>query len=282
MRHWFYFLTCLLLTLSTKAQNSFGNVWAFGAFAGLDFNSGQPISKHNLILSNEGGSAVLSDRNGNLLLYSTGSKIYSSNSTYIGLRKSGSFNFSNQTIPFFDTIYSNFYEIQPCMFVPQPGKDSIYFLFSSPYGSYTPDGGFHCLAFTSFKVNADRTFSILKKEIQLPGIPGVEILYGGLTGCRHANGKDYWIITATKNFGSIGPFRSGKNLIYAYQLTDTGLRAPIITYLPPDSFFLRNWRGKLDLSNLKCSYNGRMLARASGNTIELLRFDPATGSASFL
>ena len=49
--------------------------WYFGNFAGLDFNSGNPVSTTGSLISFE-GSATMSNCDGNLLFYSDGVTVW--------------------------------------------------------------------------------------------------------------------------------------------------------------------------------------------------------------
>ena len=53
-----------------------GNIWYFGEYAGLDFNSGSPVALTNGQLNTNEGCATISDNNGNLLFYTDGMTVY--------------------------------------------------------------------------------------------------------------------------------------------------------------------------------------------------------------
>lgn len=50
--------------------------WYFGNMAGLTFNSDSPVALQDGKLQTVEGSATISDRNGNLLLYTDGIVVY--------------------------------------------------------------------------------------------------------------------------------------------------------------------------------------------------------------
>src|SRR5688572_3438216 len=52
------------------------NIWYFGNFLGLDFNSGAPIALNDGQLSTTEGVACISDKNGNILFYTEGTKVW--------------------------------------------------------------------------------------------------------------------------------------------------------------------------------------------------------------
>lgn len=55
------------------------NIWYFGEYAGLDFNSGSPTLLLDGKLNTEGGCATISDTNGNLLFYTDGRTVWNKN-----------------------------------------------------------------------------------------------------------------------------------------------------------------------------------------------------------
>ena len=61
---------CLLLTSNSFAQKEFWN-WHFGTFAGVNFSSGNPIAFTTSALTTAEGSATISDKNGNLLFFTS-------------------------------------------------------------------------------------------------------------------------------------------------------------------------------------------------------------------
>lgn len=71
----FYLLILLFIPTISIAQKE-AAVWYFGEKAGLDFNSGSPVSiTDGKIVTNE-GCASISDKNGNILFYTDGTLVY--------------------------------------------------------------------------------------------------------------------------------------------------------------------------------------------------------------
>ena len=66
------FLLFFLVTHTLNAQNQ-ANIWYFGEFCGLDFNSGSPVVSISNI-SNLLGESTICDTNGNLLIFLMGIK----------------------------------------------------------------------------------------------------------------------------------------------------------------------------------------------------------------
>ncbi|MCX6351856.1 MAG: hypothetical protein NTX03_08330, partial [Bacteroidetes bacterium] len=61
----------LISTFQSYAQKQ-GNIWYFGWNAGVDFNSGKPVTLTNGALFTKEGCATISDTNGKLLFYTDG------------------------------------------------------------------------------------------------------------------------------------------------------------------------------------------------------------------
>ncbi|MDQ3394069.1 MAG: hypothetical protein M3512_08160, partial [Bacteroidota bacterium] len=79
--NWFRFLlSIMLLTISiTSFAQKETNIWYFGDYAGLDFNSNPPKVLTDGALKSHEGSSVISDKNGNLLFYTNGMTVWNMN-----------------------------------------------------------------------------------------------------------------------------------------------------------------------------------------------------------
>jgi hypothetical protein len=60
------------------SQNQ-ANIWYFGSFAGVDFNSGSPVSLSDGAMTTNEGCATICDSEGELLFYTDGTKVYNKN-----------------------------------------------------------------------------------------------------------------------------------------------------------------------------------------------------------
>ncbi len=109
-------LTILLLFLSSLGfSQSQAMVWYFGNEAGIDFNSGKPVSLDNSSMVAKAGCAAISDRNGNLQFYTNGMQVWNRMGN---IMENG------------DSIYGSQYLNQNSIIVPKPYSDSIYYLFT--------------------------------------------------------------------------------------------------------------------------------------------------------
>ena len=109
-------LFVLILSLSCYAQGE-ANIWYFGRNAGLDFNSGNPISLNDGQLSTEEGCATISNSNGNLLFYTDGITVWNKN---------------HQIMPNGIGLLGDPSSAQSAIIVPKPNSSTIYYVFTTP------------------------------------------------------------------------------------------------------------------------------------------------------
>src|SRR6185295_10694785 len=214
----------LLLLLSCKcfAQNE-ANIWYFGNQAGVDFNSGTPVALTNCSPSFNAfeGVGTLSDANGNLLFYTDGNHVFNAN---------------HVTMPNGTGLLSNTSSTQTGLSIKQPGGGSIYYVFHIDFNysniklyystvDMSLDGGLGDVAQSNILLRDNTTEKV--------------------TGVRHANGTDVWIISHDM----------GSNAFVAFLLTSSGLSAtPVISNTGP-AF-------SNEIGYLKASPQGNMLASA--------------------
>src|SRR6185369_15240480 len=100
----------LLISYQCFAQNE-ANIWYFGAQAGVDFNSGVPVSLTNCSPSFNAfeGVGTVSDNAGNLLFYNDGNHVINAN---------------HVIMPNGNGLKSNTSSTQTGLTVKQPGNDS--------------------------------------------------------------------------------------------------------------------------------------------------------------
>ena len=111
------FLFCLLALQQATAQQN--NTWYFGEKAGISFNGAGgtiPFSITDGAMTALEGCASICDANGALLFYTNGETIYNRNHKVMA-NGSG--------------LSGHPSSAQSSIIVPQPGNDSIYFVFTS-------------------------------------------------------------------------------------------------------------------------------------------------------
>src|SRR3982751_1068031 len=71
-------LAIILISYNALAQKEC-NIWYFGSGAGLDFNSGSPVSITGGMINTSEGCAAISDTSGAILFYSDGMTVWNKN-----------------------------------------------------------------------------------------------------------------------------------------------------------------------------------------------------------
>jgi hypothetical protein len=107
---------CILLIIVTPsfAQKEAAN-WYFGAYAGLDFNSGSPVALVDGELNTAEGCASISDKDGNLLFYTDGSVVYDK---------------THKVMPNGTGLLGHNSSTQSAIIVPKPSNPFIYYIFT--------------------------------------------------------------------------------------------------------------------------------------------------------
>jgi gliding motility-associated-like protein len=227
------------------------DVWFMGLH-GLDWSADTPrvisgFSTYNGMDVYEGHTSIC-DRNGNLLIYTDNEFVY--NRFHIPITRIAGGPSSSMT-----------------MILPQPGQDSLYYVFH-PYGinGFLDDTLPHLLRYTIINVKSNNYAGSVVKLNQI-------LLNGSsekITGVKHCNGKDWWVVG----------LRASDEAFHAWLLTDTGLvkNNPVISYsgVVHHGFFFPNQ----NVGYLKPSHNGSLLAEITTgqpSKLELHKFDPSLG-----
>jgi hypothetical protein len=114
MKKKFLLFIAILVATTSFAQKE-AAIWYFGEKAGLDFNSGSPVSITNgKIITNE-GCASISDKNGNILFYTDGSIVY---------------NKSHLAMPNGNGLLGHKSSTQSAIIVPKPNNPYVYYIFT--------------------------------------------------------------------------------------------------------------------------------------------------------
>ncbi|MBH69922.1 MAG: hypothetical protein CMP69_01460 [Flavobacteriales bacterium] len=256
---WYYSSDTVTITgLTTK--NSFGgtnlnnlgnegNIWYFGYNAGLDFNSGNPVSINNGQLNTLEGCASICDNNGDILFYTDGSDVYNRN---------------NSLMPNGSGLLGNNSSTQSAIIVKKPNSSSNYYIFTAD-GVSGGSGGMHYSEVDMTLQSGFGDVVVANKNIPLLGQTCEKI-----TAILHQNEVDFWIVSREEN----------SNLYYSYLLTSSGVNpTPIVTSIGP----IYNYTAG---GYLKGSPDGNKLAAANRgslsfiNSIDIFDFDNSSGVIS--
>ena len=214
MKNTFLLFLFLLSPFFLFSQGEF-NQWRFGWYAGLDFNFTPPVSVSGSSMYSYFSSASISDSLGNLLFYSNGESIWNKN---------------NQLMPNGNGLNGTI-NTQAVYAVKSLNEDSTYFLFTNGvYGSPSMQGLFYSVIDMSLNEGLGDVVSG-KKNIRVPGGDSVA---NWMSGTRHRNNKDAWVIVRAIN----------PNVYLAYSVTSSGINpAPVSSSslvhpmaIPPETY----------------------------------------------
>ncbi|MBX7205132.1 MAG: T9SS type A sorting domain-containing protein [Bacteroidia bacterium] len=216
--------------------------WYFGDSAGVDFNTVSPTVLTNGQMHDDEGCATISDTSGNLLFYTNGETVWNKN---------------HQVMDNGTGLQGYFSATQEVIIVPQPGNDSIFYIFTISLFRYS---------IINIKVNGG-----LGKVIQKNTLVSPMGVTEKLCATKHQNGKDVWIL--------VHGFENSRDF-YAYLLTADGFKAcPVITTIGSLHTTLSAAQG-----DMKFSQSGKKLAVCiydmSQQWIDLFDFNSMTGTLS--
>ena len=175
-------------------QGGEGNIWYFGQYAGLDFNSGSPTVLLNGALTTNEGCATICDANGDLLFYTDGSTVWNNMHTPM----------SNGT-----GLMGNSSSTQSGVIVPLPGNPNFYYIFTVDDNI----GANGCrYSVVNMSLNGGLGNVVVTQKNILLFAPSSE----KISAVNHANGTDIWVITHPWN----------SNQFLAYLVTPLGMTTP--------------------------------------------------------
>ncbi len=248
MKYWVIlgFSLALFITRSS-AQNEYVN-WYFGTYVGLNFCNGLHISDVNQFPLDYAASATMSDKNtGKMLFHSDGQTVWNSQ---FGIMQNGSgLNGSNESA-------------QGALIVPQPGNDSIFYIFTTGSEGPNPQDG---LQYSIVNMNLnDGLGAVISKN---------NFLHKSLE-------KLTAVFNKTENFFWILAVDSASNNFLEYKLDARGLNTTPMFY-PTNVIF-----SSITMSSgfLKVSPNANLLACTFElpDTSSLYNFNNNTGKITFI
>ncbi len=223
--------------------------WVFGNMTHLDFSQDDPSVSVTSSFPLLNGVSTISDENGDLLLFTNGLKVWNGNF---------------QLVEYGTGLKGNSFATQSSLIVPDPGNENQYYIFTVDiYLLPVFNKGIN-YSKVSFKQNSSGT--VVVKNNHLASKNSQKI-----TGTKHANGHDYWVIT--HGFGA----EQGGNFD-AWLVGDTG----IIEHRQSHIGYKHEGDDNNSAGYMKLSPNGKKLALVvpADGIIELLDFNTETGEVS--
>jgi hypothetical protein len=181
------------------------NIWCFGDSAGIDFNQSPPVPIISSVRS-RGSCVSIADSVGNLLFYANDRVGNGNNSTLV-------WNSQNNQMANCDSIQGEglYNEL---VIVPKPGSTNYFYLFTGNEVYPGTEGLYYSMIDMSQNGNLG---NIVQKNVKL----NQHLIADCLTAIKHANGRDWWLITRTIE-------NDTTNRFYTYLITPDSIYAPII------------------------------------------------------
>lgn len=230
--------------------------WYFGEGAGMDFisDTARVLLDQNVMTAYK-SSAIINDSSGNLLFFTNGRKVWDR-----------AFNL----MPGATELYGDVGVTQPCIIVPQPGPDSLFYLFTVDVLAFMPDNSYTTrgINYTIIDMKARGGMGDAGSYINVPLLsPACQ----KITGVGHANGTDFWVIA----------HKWDSDEFYAWPVGRWGIGDPVIS--PAGSVHGGGYSQQMNaIGYMKASPNGQYIALAVTGTdqIELFTFNNTTGEVS--
>ncbi len=218
-------LLFFIVSLNLFSQGE-ANFWFFGQNAGLDFNTDTPTAITGSLYTNE-GCASFSDKNGNLLFYTDGIRVWDKD---------------HNEMPNGNNLLGNPSSTQSAIIVPHPGISSQYYIFtvgsnfqgSAGLNSYivdmTANGGLGDVTDGPTNLSDGKDLEWTEK----------------ITSVKGSECHNFWVISVVND------------TYYSYRIDINGLNTtPVISFVDYTSIDDRGY--------LKVSPNGKKLANATFN-----------------
>lgn len=236
------FITVLLfLSIGCFAQGE-ANIWYFGFYAGLDFNSGSPVALTDSQLQTNEGCATISNSAGKLLFYTDGVKIWDKN---------------HNLMPNGTGLLGHPSSTQSAVVVPKPNSNTIYYVFATLNAA---NGG---ITYSEVDMSLNGGLGDVTNNKNIPLVtPACE----KITAIKKIN-SDYWVMV--HGFGD--------NNFYAYTVSGSGVNpTPVVS--SAGATITSNFN---TIGYLKFSPDGTKIVAANlESNIELFDFDIVSGLVS--
>lgn len=234
------FIVFKILTINSLLAQGEGNIWYFGEFAGLDFNTGAPVALTNGSLSTNEGCASIATSAGVLRFYTDGITVW---------------NNTHAAMPNGTGLLGDPSATQSGVIIPKPGSSNIYYVFT-----VAAEGGPDGLRYSEVDMTlAGGLGDVTSTKNVLLTTPVTE----KITAVKKANGIDFWVIA--HDFST--------NQFLVYSVTSAGVNTvPVLS----NAGSIDNLYG---VGYLKASSDGSKLVQAIYliGQIDVLNFNTATG-----
>jgi len=180
-----FVIILLLIGLQNMYAQEEATYWYFGEYAGIRFESGEPIAITGGQTSSMEGMAVVSSSAGVLLFYTDGETVYNAEHNVM-INGAG--------------LMGNTSSTQSALIIPMPANEDNFYIFTVDMVDYS--GGSDGLRYSRVDMSLNDWLGVVTNEKNILLEPNVS---EKLTATRHSNGIDYWVIIqkwGTNNFYS--------------------------------------------------------------------------------
>ena len=213
--HWFFGQGCGLNFLDTHTVTDANGI----SVAGVPKNESSPLN------TNE-GCFSLSDKDGNIIVFSDGMRVYNKNKQLIASGLNGHTS-----------------SAQSGILIPYPETPGKYFIISNRQ-SNTNSGG---LFYSIFDSAGNGSVTNINTPITQSNVSSSR-LYENVTSVKHANGNDFWLLNRTAGY------------FFAWHITKTGFpSSPTVTTIPGTA----STTGMGSQGYMKMSPDGKMVCHTS-------------------
>jgi gliding motility-associated-like protein len=248
-----FHLLLLLVRLNIYSQRETDH-WYFGYNAALKFDYyNVPVALQDSDISAKFGSSTISNKEGDLLFYTSGSFVY--NKQHLKMENG-------------ELLASDNEVLQTSIVIPKPNNNSIYYLITlknsnTPprFGPLIPSGLYYSVI--------DITLNGGLGEVIQKNIPLTSLVSEKITAVHAKDGKSIWVIS----FGKSNSVSSRFSALYAFKIDEDGVdKTPVISEL--SDAILEN------TGAIKASPNGKFLLLSNFTNAILTDFDNETGKIS--
>ena len=241
----------LLLSVLGFPQGEFNN-WYFGGRAGVSFNSGFPVAFTYGQCLGTGSTTSVSDALGNTLFYSNGFEVYNRNNVQM----------PNGYISGFQCS-TNYYQIN--LAVKQINKQQKYYLFTTACWHPADPGVFR---YSVIDMTLDGGNGDIPPSMNGIHIPGGYRAYHSVTGTRHQNNHDAWVVVRLQDTDS--------NYFYSYLVNSSGINFfPVVSNSLVNLFTPLNM--VLEIRNMRISRDGSKMVVNYDTISEFCQFNDVSG-----
>jgi hypothetical protein len=270
----FIFLIIVHCTLGivncSNAQGKYNNNWVTGAYHFthlVNFDSTNPKtiyydSTHSMDFT--GAHSCISDSNGNIILMCTGSKLFNASKLII---ENGDTLINKDQYLYFNGIGA-VYASQGSIII-LPFDSQLFKIFTPTYldGTWSNTAMYNLLNMHVIDMKINNGLGrVIQKKIAVTDT----ILYArvGMTACRHANGKDWWIAKQGAGLGI------DANNIYTFYVSKDSIAKPI-----KNSFSTPKYNGADRSGQMQFNQQGTQIAnlQEEPNQVFVANFDRCLG-----